>query len=94
MDLLHDLQARLGNHSAIEIISGYRSPKTNMHLAQLSDGVARRSYHTQGMAIDLRMPGTSLAKIHHTALAMKRGGVGYYPDSQFVHVDVGPIRTW
>jgi uncharacterized protein YcbK (DUF882 family) len=94
MDLLHDLQGKLGNHGPIEIISGYRSPKTNMRLAQASDGVARRSYHTRGMAIDLRLPGTSLSKIHHTALAMQRGGVGYYPDSQFVHVDVGPIRTW
>jgi uncharacterized protein YcbK (DUF882 family) len=48
----------------------------------------------RGMAIDLRLPGTSLPKVHHTAQAMRRGGVGYYPDSQFVHVDVGPVRTW
>lgn len=94
MDLLHDLQGRLGSRSAIEIVSGYRSPKTNMHLAQYSDGVAKHSYHTRGMAIDLRLPGTPLPKIHHTALALRRGGVGYYPDSQFVHVDVGPVRTW
>jgi uncharacterized protein YcbK (DUF882 family) len=94
IDLVHDLQNKLGNHGAVEVISGYRSPATNMHLAQLSDGVARRSYHTKGMAIDLRLPGTPLAKIHRTALAMRRGGVGYYPDSQFVHVDVGPVRTW
>lgn len=94
MDLLHDLQNHVGNHGAIEVISGYRSPRTNMHLAQMSDGVARRSYHTQGMAIDIRMPGTPLVKLYHTALAMRRGGVGYYPDSQFVHVDVGPVRTW
>lgn len=94
MDLLYDLQGKLGNRGVIEIVSGYRSPKTNMHLAQMSDGVARRSYHTQGMAIDLRLPGTPLAKIHRTALAMQRGGVGYYPDSQFVHVDVGPVRSW
>lgn len=94
MDLLHDLQGRLGNHGTIEVISGYRSPATNMRLAQMTDGVARRSYHTQGMAIDIRMPGTGLAKIHRTALAMRRGGVGYYPDSRFVHVDVGPLRSW
>jgi len=95
MDLLHDLQGRLDNRgNTIEIISGYRSPKTNMHLARLSGGVARNSYHLRGMAIDLRMPGTPLSQIHHTALGMERGGVGYYPDSQFVHVDVGPIRTW
>lgn len=94
IELLHDLQVKLGHQGTIEVISGYRSPKTNLHLAEMSDGVARRSYHTQGMAIDLRMPGTSLVKIHHTALAMKRGGVGFYPDSQFVHVDVGPVRSW
>ena len=65
-----------------------------MMLASYSDGVAKHSYHTKGMAIDLRMPGTSLVRIHRTALGMQRGGVGYYPDSQFVHVDVGPVRRW
>jgi uncharacterized protein YcbK (DUF882 family) len=94
MDLLYDLQRRTSNHGTIEIISGYRSPKTNMMLASMSDGVARQSYHTRGMAIDIRMPGTSLPKVYHTALNMRRGGVGYYPDSEFVHVDVGPVRTW
>jgi uncharacterized protein YcbK (DUF882 family) len=94
MDLLYDLQHRVSNHGTIEIISGYRSPRTNMMLASMSDGVARQSYHTRGMAIDIRMPGTSLPKVYHTALNMRRGGVGYYPDSEFVHVDVGPVRTW
>jgi len=94
MDLLFDLQGRLNNESRIEVISCYRSPKTNLVLASLSDGVAKRSYHTKGMAIDIRLPGSSLAKIHETALAMKRGGVGYYPASDFVHVDVGPLRKW
>ena len=94
MDLLHDLQRKVRNDGTIEIISGYRSPKTNMMLASNSDGVAKRSYHTQGKAIDIRMPGTSLHNIHNAALFMRRGGVGYYPDSQFVHVDVGPVRTW
>ena len=59
MDLLYDLQRRTGNHGRIEVVSGYRSPETNMILAQMSDGVARQSYHTRGMAIDIRMPGTS-----------------------------------
>jgi uncharacterized protein YcbK (DUF882 family) len=94
MDLLFDLQTKLHNDNPVEIISAYRSPKTNMHLASLSDGVAKQSYHTKGMAIDIRMNGTSLSKIHKTALAMKRGGVGYYPDSEFVHMDVGPLRRW
>jgi uncharacterized protein YcbK (DUF882 family) len=94
MDALYDLQNRLGNHGGIEVISGYRSPRTNMMLARMSDGVARRSYHTKGMAVDVRMPGTPLPKLYHTALGMRRGGVGYYPDSEFVHVDVGPVRMW
>jgi uncharacterized protein YcbK (DUF882 family) len=94
MDLLFDLQARLRSDSAIEIISGYRSPRTNLMLASASDGVAKRSYHTRGMAIDIRLPGTPLPQIHNVALAMRRGGVGYYPDSQFVHIDVGPLRRW
>ncbi len=94
MDLLHDLQARLGNTNSFEIISGYRSPRTNAMMASYSDGVAKHSYHTKGMAVDIRLPGTPLAKIHNVALAMRRGGVGYYPDSQFVHVDVGPVRRW
>lgn len=94
MDLLFDLQGKLHNDGAIEIISGYRSPKTNMMLAGLRDGIAKNSYHTRGMAIDIRLPGTSLPHIHNVALGMRRGGVGYYPDSQFVHVDVGPVRMW
>ena len=94
MDLLFDLQGKLHSDSAIEIVSGYRSPQTNMRLASLSDGIAKHSYHTKGMAIDIRMQGTPLPRIHNVALAMRRGGVGYYPDSQFVHVDVGPVRKW
>lgn len=94
MDVLHDLQRKVDNDGPIEIISGYRSPKTNLRMASASHGVAKQSYHTKGMAIDIRMPGTSLSKIHKTALEMRRGGVGYYPDSQFVHIDVGPVRKW
>jgi uncharacterized protein YcbK (DUF882 family) len=94
LDTLYDLQNRTRNHGAVEVISAYRSPQTNMMLANWSDGVAKHSYHTKGMAIDIRMPGTPLHKIYQTALGMRRGGVGYYPDSEFVHVDVGPLRRW
>ncbi len=94
IDMLYDLQGKLKNDNPIEIISGYRSPRTNLRLASMSDGVAKNSYHTRGMAIDIRMAGTPLPHIHNVALAMRRGGVGYYPDSQFVHVDVGPLRRW
>jgi uncharacterized protein YcbK (DUF882 family) len=94
IDLLFDLQNKLHNDDTIEIISGYRSPKTNLRLASARDGIAKHSYHTKGMAVDIRMAGSSLPKIHKAAMTMRRGGVGYYPDSQFVHVDVGPIRKW
>jgi len=94
MDLLHDIQQRVHNDRPIEIISGYRSPKTNMMLASLSDGVAKNSYHTKGMATDIRLDGTPLTTLYHTAENMRRGGAGFYPDSRFVHVDVGPVRTW
>lgn len=94
MDLLHDLQGHLRNDGTIEIISGYRSPTTNRHLAEASGGVAKNSFHMRGMAIDVRIEGTALPHLHQTALQMNRGGVGYYPDSQFVHLDVGPARRW
>jgi len=94
IDLLHDLQAKLHTDTPIEIISGYRSPKTNAMLVSHSDGVARRSYHMQGLATDIRMSGVSLRKLQMQALFMSRGGVGFYPSSDFVHVDVGPVRRW
>lgn len=94
IDFLHDLQGKLKTDSVIEIISGYRSPKTNATLVNNSDGVARRSYHMQGLATDIRMRGVSLRQVQTAALFMKRGGVGFYPRSDFVHVDVGPVRRW
>ena len=94
IDLLHDLQMSLRTDSTIEIISGYRSPKTNSMLADNSDGVARKSFHMQGLATDIRMRGVSLRRLQTHALFMRRGGVGFYPSSDFVHVDVGPVRRW
>lgn len=94
MDLLHDLQGKLGTDRPVEIISGYRSPTTNKHLAAASSGVAKGSYHMRGMAIDVRMDGIPLSTLRNAALGMGRGGVGYYPSSQFVHLDVGPVRRW
>jgi uncharacterized protein YcbK (DUF882 family) len=94
IEMLYSLQSKLRTDSVIEIISGYRSPKTNAMLARQSDGVARQSYHTRGLATDIRMEGVSLRQIQTTALFMRRGGVGYYPRSDFVHVDVGPVRRW
>lgn len=96
-DVLHAMMARLGKlDSAIEIVCGYRTPETNAALRQNSPqtGVAEHSQHMEGHAIDLRVPGVTTAKVRDAALSLQAGGVGYYPVSQFVHVDVGPVREW
>jgi uncharacterized protein YcbK (DUF882 family) len=93
-DLLHDLRTQLGTDEPFQVISGYRSPETNAQLRNVSLGVAKNSYHVKGMAIDVRMPRSATRRLHRTALRMQAGGVGYYPKSDFVHVDVGPFRTW
>jgi len=94
LDLLYLLQSRVGSRKAYEVISGYRSPASNELLRGKSNGVAKRSYHMQGMAIDIRLPGSELRKLQQAALSLNAGGVGYYPDSGFIHVDVGPARNW
>jgi uncharacterized protein YcbK (DUF882 family) len=76
------------------VISGYRSPASNAKLRARSGGVARRSLHMDGRAIDVRLVGHDLAKLRDAALAMERGGVGFYRASQFVHLDTGRVRTW
>jgi uncharacterized protein YcbK (DUF882 family) len=94
MDILHDLHLRTGNRREFHIISGYRSPKTNRMLSSRSGGVAKRSLHMRGRAIDIRLPGTDLHKLRKAALSMRAGGVGYYPQANFLHVDTGRYRTW
>lgn len=94
LDLLHDLNSRLETAAPYQVISGYRSPRTNAALHEHSNGVASKSLHMQGMAIDIRVPGRQLAAVHDTALSLGRGGVGFYPSSDFVHVDVGRVRKW
>jgi uncharacterized protein YcbK (DUF882 family) len=76
------------------VISGYRSPESNGKMAAASSGVAKNSLHMQGKAIDVRMQGCELKSLHSAALSMKCGGVGYYPVSDFVHMDTGRVRTW
>ena len=93
LDLLWQLRTQLTTAEPFEIISGYRSPETNAMLRGKSNGVATHSLHMDGMAADVRVPGRSLELIRKVAVSMKSGGVGYYP-SQFVHVDVGRVRTW
>lgn len=94
LDLLHRLSLSLNADQPFHVISGYRSPATNAMLRKNSDGVAKRSLHMQGLAIDIRLPGRELADLRRAALALRGGGVGYYPDSDFVHVDVGRVRSW
>jgi uncharacterized protein YcbK (DUF882 family) len=94
LQLLADLRDALGTTEPFEIISGYRSPATNTLLRQSSSGVARRSLHLQGRAADIRVPGQPLALVRETAVRLRRGGVGYYRASDFVHVDVGRVRVW
>lgn len=94
LDLLTRLQQSTGARKPFEIISGYRSPKTNSLLRKQSNGVAKKSLHMQGKAIDIRIPGVELARLRKAALALKAGGVGYYPKSNFIHVDTGRVRHW
>ncbi len=94
LNLLHDITQRLGTSKPIQLISGYRSSSTNAKLHDRSSGVAKHSLHMDGMAADIRIPGHDLSELHKVAAAMQGGGVGYYPKSDFIHVDVGRIRYW
>lgn len=95
LDLLHELTVALERPDAeIDVICGYRTPWSNEYLRTHGHGVAQHSLHMQAMAIDIRVPGVPTAKLRDTALALHRGGVGYYAASDFVHVDVGRVRRW
>lgn len=94
LDLLHHLQKTARNERPFQIISGYRSPKTNAQLSAGSSGVARKSLHMQGKAMDIRLPGTSLQELHRIACEARVGGVGLYTRSNFIHVDTGRVRYW
>ncbi len=94
LDLLHGLARRLDTRQSFEIISGYRSPTTNAALRRRSEGVAAHSLHMVGQAVDVRVHGVPLTRLRSAALDLKSGGVGYYPVSNFVHVDTGRVRQW
>jgi uncharacterized protein YcbK (DUF882 family) len=94
-DLLHELTTAIGNPDLeIDVVCGYRTPWSNEFLRVHGHGVARHSLHMQAMAIDIRVPGVPTAQLRDAALALHRGGVGYYATSDFVHVDVGRVRRW
>jgi len=94
-DILADLTASVGHPGGeIDIVCGYRTPETNAALRTHTNGVAIHSLHIQAKAIDLRMPGVNTLKLRRAALALARGGVGYYPHSDFIHVDTGRVTQW
>jgi uncharacterized protein YcbK (DUF882 family) len=96
LDLLFELRTSLRTTRPFQIISGFRSPESNAFLRGLSpsSGVAKQSQHMLGRATDIRVPGIALETLRAAALSMKKGGVGFYPSSNFVHVDVGRVRRW
>jgi uncharacterized protein YcbK (DUF882 family) len=94
LDLLHTLSRKIGTTSPFHIISGYRSPVTNDMLRDRSRNVARNSLHMEGKAVDIRLPDCDLGSLRQAALDLKKGGVGFYPGPNFVHVDVGRVRFW
>lgn len=94
IDLLHAMQKNIGTQEPFYLISGYRSLATNAWLRRRNKGVAKRSLHMYGMAADIQLPGYSLKKLRRAAYDLKAGGIGYYPKSKFVHVDVGRVRYW
>jgi uncharacterized protein YcbK (DUF882 family) len=93
-DTLSALQQKTGSKTHFQVISGYRSPKTNAMLNKRSGQVAKRSLHMDGKAMDIYLEDVALDRLRAAALDLGRGGVGYYPVSNFVHVDVGPVRRW
>ena len=94
LDLLALVHARVGAAQPFQVISGYRSPKTNAMLHEHSEEVAAHSLHLKGQAMDIRLADAALPHLHDAALKLGAGGVGYYPRSDFVHIDVGPVRRW
>ena len=94
-NLLHRVRRELGSSEPFHVISGYRSPATNETLRTTrGGGVARRSLHMDGKAIDVRLPGVALADLRDAAIDLKAGGVGFYPREDFVHIDTGRVRHW
>ena len=94
LDILHDLRLVTGNDADFEVISAYRSPKTNEILRRKSSSVGEKSLHMQGRAIDVRLTGYDTARLRDVAITLGRGGVGYYPRSDFIHIDTGRVRRW
>lgn len=93
IDILYMVQNRT-NKQPLEVLSGYRSPRTNGMLRHASGGVAKNSLHMVGQAVDIQLPGYSTRRVRDVAIDLRAGGVGYYPGSDFVHIDTGKVRHW
>jgi uncharacterized protein YcbK (DUF882 family) len=94
LDILHAVSTTSESRGVFQIISGYRAPETNAMLHHTSSGVASQSLHMLGKAIDVRLSDVKTCDLRRVAMVLKRGGVGYYPESDFVHLDTGRVRTW
>lgn len=94
LDLLHDLRRVLRTSKPISVISAYRTKATNDLLRREGFNAVKHSLHIKGKAVDIRVPGRKTSEVRRAAHDLRRGGVGYYPKSEFVHVDVGPVRYW
>lgn len=94
LNQLYDIRRALGSTEPFHVYSGYRSPVTNERYRRLSERVAEHSYHLTGQAIDIQLPGRDIRQVRNVAVAMRAGGVGYYPQGGFVHLDSGPVRRW
>jgi uncharacterized protein YcbK (DUF882 family) len=94
LDLLHDVAGTTGSRAPFEVVSAYRSPATNAALQRTGGGVATHSLHLEGRAIDVRLADVALADLRDAALSLRAGGVGFYPQSRFVHLDTGRVRRW
>ncbi len=94
LNIVYELTSNIDVTGPINVISGYRTPATNAMLAARSSKVAPNSFHMRGQAIDIRLPGFATVGMRDIALSLSKGGVGYYPESDFIHLDTGPIRAW
>lgn len=94
LDIVHAISLNIGSRRKFEVMSGYRSPKTNRMLSRRSRNVAKKSYHMRGKAVDFQVKNISSNSLRRIALALKAGGVGYYPGSRYIHVDTGNVRSW
>ena len=94
IDQMYILKLKMDYRKPLHIVSGYRSPATNAMLRRRNRAVAKNSFHMYGKAVDIRLPGHNIGTLYRAAVSLKAGGVGYYPRSNFIHIDTGPIRTW